>query len=79
MMRCPVYTALSTHCCDIFSDAFLFSNIYHSFGTFCYISESRTMAEDLEGEEFVVDKILDKRTRNGKIEYYLSWKVCVLS
>ena len=32
------------------------------------------MAEELEGEEFVVDKILDKRTRNGKIEYYLSWK-----
>ena len=36
------------------------------------------MAEELDGEEFVVDKILDKRVRNGKIEYYLSWKVTLL-
>lgn len=25
-------------------------------------------------EDYVVDKILDKRVRNGEIEYYLSWK-----
>ena len=36
------------------------------------------MAEEMDGEEFVVDKILDKRVRNGKIEYYLSWKVKIL-
>ena len=28
----------------------------------------------LEEEEFVVDKIFYKRIRNGKIEYYVSWK-----
>ncbi|XP_023329178.1 chromobox protein homolog 1-like [Eurytemora carolleeae] len=32
------------------------------------------MSEEIEGDEFIVDKILDKRSRNGKIEYYLSWK-----
>lgn len=27
-----------------------------------------------EEEEYIVDQILDKRTRNGKAEYFLSWK-----
>ena len=57
--------------------------------TLCYISDityhireqnrpdhSIAMAEEYMGEELEVDKILDKRTRNGKTEYYLSWKVC---
>ena len=27
-----------------------------------------------DGEEFVVDRILDKRIKNGKTEYLISWK-----
>ena len=27
-----------------------------------------------EGEEFIVETILDKRVRNGKLEYLIAWK-----
>ena len=38
---------------------------FTSFFMFCQFQDSRIMADD--GEEFVVDKILDKRVRNGKV------------
>ena len=55
------------------SDILFLQFCYH-----CRKSQDVRMAEELDGEEFVVDKILDKRVRNGKIEYYLSWKVTLL-
>ena len=73
-MRWLVSYTLRYQLCDTISDAFLLSIIYN-LSHFLLDIRGLTMADEIEGEEFVVDKILDKRTRNGKIEYYLSWKV----
>ena len=37
-------------------------------------SKTMIVMDTPEGEEFIVETILDQRIRNGKIEYEIAWK-----
>ena len=65
------------------TDNKLFTKVFDRYSgyTFSIISTQRRFSKvlikkmtDVVDEEFIVETILDKRLRNGKIEYLLAWK-----